>query len=585
MRQFNRIPLYTLLAFAMAVGCNETEKNVAQKDFSEHANSAQNTQAENEVDTLFIGVNEDTQTIDNVQDKQVHTNIKGSQIPAIFQEMYQKAEKTLTNLMTEKPENQQSSAQTTYFYDETAIGEYFKQQSKKNEMITFTPSLLESVSIKGKEGTIITFPPACLVDENGNPVTSPVQLELKECYSLKDMLFANLSTTSNDMILQTGGMVYLDATCNGKPLHLMATQPIMIEMPTKEKKEDMELFYGEKRPASGVMNWRVANTKKRKSIENKEDMSMVKDWERLDGLTKIYDIGEVELQVNLANKTSIDGKPMVSFEIKNMNPKLKKYKDVITATLNQVSWEKDQKSKASGKALYEYKQECLLGSIIFTNLEDLLAIREEISRYKNFQFQKTIPLQAHINKDFYYKKVGLMANYVFDRKAFQEDSKFFEANFSRVKEKETNHYANFIEELEANKEALMSSYSAHYAVSYLFSSNQMGWLNCDRYDMNAGSRTDLMVKQDNPQNTDVKLILADVRTIIPSRDFGKNIAFLRAPIGSKAVLFGTKLIDDIPYFCLKEIVIGKDKDLELTDFRQMSLSELEQEMIRLGIAT
>lgn len=579
MIQFNKIRFYALLAFAIAISCNETAKNVTQKDFSEYANSAQNTQAENEVDTLFIGVNEDAQTIDNVEDRQVYTNIRGSQIPAIFQEMYQKAEKTLENIM---PEKEPIATPNTYFYDETAIGKYFSQNSKKSEIITFTPSLFEAVSIKGKEGTIITFPPACLVDEYGNPVTSTVQIELKECYRLKDMLFTNLSTTSNELLLQTGGMIYLDATCNGKPLHLMATQPIMIEMPTKEKKDDMELFYGEKRPASGVMNWRVAN---RKSIENKEDMSRVKDWQRLDELTKIYDIGEVELQVNLANKTSIDGKPFVSFEIKNMNPKLKKYKNIITATLNQVSWEKDQKSKASGKALYEYKQECLLGSIIFTNLEDLLAIREEISKYKNFQFQKTIPLQAHINKDFYYKKVGLMADYIFDRKAFQEDSKFFEENFSRVKEKKTNHYATFIEELAANNEALISSYSAHYAISYLFSSNQMGWLNCDRYDMNVGSRTDLMVKQDNPHNTDIKLILADQRSIIPSRDFGKNIAFLRAPIGSKAVLFGTKLIDDIPYFCLKEIVIGKDKDLELTDFRQMSFLELEQEMIRLGIAT
>ncbi len=584
MKKLNKIPLYALIVFAMAISCNESQENTSQKDLPIATQNYERYSEENSVDTIFIGVNEDIQYPENKANTNEHTKIKGSQIPAIFQEMYQKAEKTLTNLMTEKPEKQEPAAQTSYFYDETAIGEYFKQQSKKNEMITFTPSLLESVSIKGKQGTIITFPPACLVDEHGNPVTSPVQIELQECYSLKDMLFANLSTTSNDMILQTGGMVYLHATCNGKPLHLMAAHPIMIEMPTKEKKTDMELFYGEKRPASGVMNWRVANPKKHKSIEIKEDIGTVKDWERLDELTKIYDIGEVELKVNLANKTSIDGKPVVSFEIKNMNPKLKKYKDIITNTLNQVSWEKDQKSKASGRALYEYKEQCLLGSIIFTNLEDLLAIREEISKYKNFHFEKTIPLQAHISKDFYYKKVGLMADYVFDRKAFQEDSKFFETNFSRVTKKKSGNQQHFIEEMEASKEALMSSYSAHYAISYLFSSNQLGWLNCDRFDPNVGQRTDLMVKQDNPQNTDVKLILADVRTIIPSRDFGKNIAFLRAPIGSKAVLFGTKLIDDIPYFCLKEIIIGKDKDLELTDFRQMSLSELEQEMIRLGIA-
>lgn len=574
-----------LFLLALVSSCTTKETSSHRHENTDTSPKVESNSSE--VDTIFLGIEDNTQNSERqvITPPKEYKNIKGSQIPTILQEMYQKAEKAMGNVGFPKTEQVLSAEKPTYFYDETAIGKYFSQAIKESEILTFTPSLFESVSIKGKEGTILTFPPACLVDEMGNPVTSPVQIELRECYKMKDMLFSNLSTTSSDMILETGGMVYVQATCNGKPLHLMATHPIMIEMPTKEKQKGMELFYGEKRPASGVMNWRVADTKKGKRAEKGEDMQMVKSWERIDEPTKIYDIGEIELNINLQEKTSIDGKPVVSFEVKNINPKLKKYKEIITATLNQVAWEKDQKAKASGKALYEYKEQCLLGNIIFANLSDLLAIREEIAKYKNFHFHKTIALQAHINKDFYYKKRGLIDDYVFDRALWQEDSRFFETNFSRVKEKKVSNYKNLLAEMEASKEALMDSYSAHYAVSYLFSSNQMGWLNCDRFDTNTGDRTDLMVNYDNPQNTDIKLIVAENRIIIPARDLGKRVVFQAAPKGKKAVLFATKLMNDIPYFCLKEIVIGKDKNIEINDFKQMSMAELEQEMIRLGIAS
>ena len=576
-----KLPFFSLLFLVIASSCTETEQTTTKNNPNTSPIEAK-TNEEEAVDTIFLGVADEKQP-----ETSENKDLKGSQIPGIIQQMYKKAEKAVSQAVSPAKSGENATdvaTKPTYFFDETAIGKYFAQQIKPNEILTFTPSLLESVSIKGKEGTIVTFPPACLVDENGNPVTSEVQIELKEFYTLKDMIFANLTTTANDLLLETGGMVYLNATCKGKPLHLMATHPIIIEMPTQAKKEGMELFYGEKRPASGVMNWRVADTKNRKSLEKQEDMIKVRDWEKVGEGNKSYDIGEIELSIHLEDKTSIDGKPVVSFQIKNLNPKLKKYKDIITKTLNQVAWEKDQKSKASGKALYEYKQYCLLGNVIFANLDDLLAIREEIAKYKNFDFQKTIPLQAHLNKDLYQKKVGLMNNYVFDRENYEADSKFFEANFKRVVGEKNSVFDDMYQELQASNTALMNSYSAHYAISYLFTLNRMGWANCDRYEPNL-SQNDLTVMYDNKNNTDIKLILSASRSLIPGRDLGKRMAFSAAPKGEKGVLFATKLIDNVPYFCLKEVLIGKDKNVEMTDFRQMTMAELEKEMIRLGIGT
>ena len=85
-----------------------------------------------------------------------------------------------------------------------------------------------------------------------------------------------------------------------------------------------------------------------------------------------------------------------------------------------------------------------------------------------------------------------MTNYVFDRVAFTEDSKFFANNFEKMGNSKISIYQDFVGEMEASKKALNDSYSAHYAVSYLFTSNHLNWINCDRFDPNVGDRMNFM---------------------------------------------------------------------------------------------
>lgn len=579
-----KIPFFMLMWLAVATGCTKVEQNTDSK-------TAKLTVPQIETQATLEAIA--TQTEDNAFPEAAQETKKGAIMPqkaetSIIQNAYEQVEALMT-----APNNTEipvaEAEKPTYFYDETPIGKYFAQSMKASEVLTVTPSLLEAVSVTGKEGTVITLPPASLIDDEGNPVTSPVQIELKECYNTKDILAANLTTTCNDMTLQTGGMVYINATCKGKPVHLLPTQPIMVEMPTKDKKEEMELFYGEKRPASGVMNWRVADTKKKRKNARQEKIAangeVRKDWEKVGESIKKYEIGELELMVNLKASSDVNGKPMVSIQVKNIHPKLDKYKEIIATTLNNVAWENDDKAKASGKALYEYKQQCLIGGVMFADLKDLLNVREEIVKYKNFSFKKKIPLQAHLDKNLYYKRVGLMNNYVFDKAAWTADMKFFEANFEPVKGQTNSYYDNIIAELEANKESLMNAYTAHYAMSYLFTVNQMGWINCDRFDTNAGERTDLMVKYDNKKDTDIKLLFADDRSLLPGRDLGKMVGFGGLPTGRKAIIIATKVMNEMPYFCIKEVTTGQDRNVTLSGYRQMSMAELEKELIRLGVAS
>lgn len=95
--------------------------------------------------------------------------------------------------------------------------------------------------IKGEQGTVILFPKGCF-----NTKEKEIKIELKECYSIPDMIKNNLSTiTTKNEILESDGMIYINATAsNGDTLNLL--KPIRIETVTRKKDSDMQIFNGKK---------------------------------------------------------------------------------------------------------------------------------------------------------------------------------------------------------------------------------------------------------------------------------------------------------------------------------------------------
>ena len=108
--------------------------------------------------------------------------------------------------------------------------------------------------IEGLKGSIIIMPKGCFKDENDNLVESDVKIELAESLSMSDILLSNLNTTSNGQLLETDGMIYFNATANGKQLTINKDTPIHIEMPTNKKKPNMMVYKGV-RDEKGNMNW------------------------------------------------------------------------------------------------------------------------------------------------------------------------------------------------------------------------------------------------------------------------------------------------------------------------------------------
>ncbi|HEY6503766.1 MAG TPA: c-type cytochrome [Chitinophagaceae bacterium] len=99
-----------------------------------------------------------------------------------------------------------------------------------------------------KNGALLKIPKGSLTTGNGNTVT----LEIKEAYSLEQMINAGLVTQSNGEPLSSGGMIYINAK-GGQDTKI--TQAIKVALPTDYLAEGMQLFKGQK-DENGNINWK-----------------------------------------------------------------------------------------------------------------------------------------------------------------------------------------------------------------------------------------------------------------------------------------------------------------------------------------
>lgn len=177
--------------------------------------------------------------------------------------------------------------------DTLGIKQVLAQLSKKPQSFSFDAS--EDKTIVGKEGTKITIAANSLVSEKtGKPVSGKVCLKLTEYYKISDMLIANLSTTSDGKLLETGGMINVEAYANGEKLKLKDGAAADVVFPTRKKDDEMKLFNGVI-GKNGVINWKILV---KKDVERKTEDEVLEDIEPIIIINK-RNIKDIKVQNNV----------------------------------------------------------------------------------------------------------------------------------------------------------------------------------------------------------------------------------------------------------------------------------------------
>ena len=82
--------------------------------------------------------------------------------------------------------------------------------------------------------------------------SDPIDIEIKEVYSPIEILYAGLTTESGGRLLESGGMIYINASRNHELVELL--KPIDVSIPADYVNEEMQLFKGEEK-VDGSIDW------------------------------------------------------------------------------------------------------------------------------------------------------------------------------------------------------------------------------------------------------------------------------------------------------------------------------------------
>jgi hypothetical protein len=119
----------------------------------------------------------------------------------------------------------------------------------------FSFSTESMCTLKGEKGTEITIEPNSLILPNGDLAIGKIDYELTEYYDMASFFSEQLYTMSNEKLIESGGMIRIEAYSNGEPLSLAEGKEIEIQLSDKRwGTNGFQTFYGNRLP-NGAMNW------------------------------------------------------------------------------------------------------------------------------------------------------------------------------------------------------------------------------------------------------------------------------------------------------------------------------------------
>ena len=97
--------------------------------------------------------------------------------------------------------------------------------------------------VAGQRGTVVRIPANGLVGADGTTVQGAVEITLTEALSVDRMITARLSTKAGGRLLETGGMMRIEARdSRGRELRLRDGDSLLVALPTDAQQPGMELF-------------------------------------------------------------------------------------------------------------------------------------------------------------------------------------------------------------------------------------------------------------------------------------------------------------------------------------------------------
>jgi len=143
---------------------------------------------------------------------------------------------------------------------------YREKESNYKKPQSFMIDNMRDTIIECSGGTKIKIPHHTLIIKNtkSTPI-GLVKLEITEYYAVHEMIDANLSTQSGNEILETGGMLYMQATFNEKECVIKDNSSIKIHFKEITESDSMQIFTGNE--TENGIDWELINDSRKDDLD------------------------------------------------------------------------------------------------------------------------------------------------------------------------------------------------------------------------------------------------------------------------------------------------------------------------------
>lgn len=404
----------------------------------------------------------------------------------------------------------------------------------------------------GEQGTILYFKANSIAVPKG--IDTCVVICLTEMFRKSDMILNNITTVSNGKIIESQGMVNVEAKLNEKMLDLKKDADYLVMIPTDTIDLGLTVFNGDE--AHDMLNWLVNNNAELRNF-TPEMLIGCGYW-----LCGGFYAG-CERCKYMFNKPD------------DFFCRCKRVDDYISGTFNKNQHYKNKSFRKCQRFLRRQERE-----------------NRRINRLiKKDKFTPTsiTPVDTTTPKiDYSYSRcenlIDLFKKYGVDNIAALVDAinapmyaKYNVTNMNDLRE------AIKLEEI-AQKEAKLRDIEFNYNNKnisfddlqyYIYNQDRFGWSNLDKF-TTIKDPVNLKVDIKPGIDTEVRLVFTETRSIIPPTPKDRYVVFEKIPGNVKCTLIVIKYIDGKAFLAFQDLITANEK-IEV-DLKEYSLDALQEKL-------
>ena len=422
------------------------------------------------------------------------------------------------------------------------IHHFFEKEAEVHKLRTNV-----AAEIRAKEGTKIVIPAnAFIYSATGETVEGEIEFFVTEYYKMEDILFSKLSTRTTEAMLESGGMLYLEARANDQPCLLAAGKQLAIDFFGSSVDNNMQIFDGVL-DSNGNIIWELqVNPGEDQTLNNNASGYYFSDNSNTEyiiceKMPEFYG-GNIAMSNWLNSKLTypdkaieagIQGVVYVNFVVTDSGT----VRDVNI--LKGIGYGCDEIALAVIKSMPAWSP----------GFQNNIAVDVSTSLPIKFTLE---------NNDFFVGVSGERPDSI-SKITDAERGEWLNGSFYRDQSVILPEIKRIVPEdtFNVNSEAGLITGALLYT-------NNLGWINCDRFIQINEPKTNYTVAIEGNEDIDLTIIFENYNAAIRGGKFKNAIKFFNVLRDEPIILFGIKNVQGQLYYCLKETVtsVTEERDIE-----------------------